>query len=176
MDGDSARDRKRRENAVYRAANRERLRLAAIAYRARQPKSGRKRGGQAKHLDRSPEAEACRRREAVARWKSSPRRVAEAWYREQFKATVSQALHREGVTAHEQWLHSLDDEPLPGIELTCGLWSRPLVDPAPWAVGGSSGRAMDGAPQKVQGRTERPSGRVCLRLPRNQSALLRSAP
>jgi hypothetical protein len=176
MDGDSGVDRKRREGAAWREKNREKLRLDAIAYRARQPKSGRKRGAQPKHADRSPEAAARRRCEAVARWRASPRRVSQSWYREQFRVGLGWVLHVEGVAAHQEWFDSLDDEPAPGIELTDLLWSRPLVDHAPRVVGGRSGRAMDGAPQKVQGRTERPPRRVCLRLPRTEPTPPRLAP
>jgi hypothetical protein len=85
-------------------------RLKAVEYRAAQPKSGRNRGAQPKYSDRS--IEAARRRSVLAcrRWRESPVRVAQRWYREQFRVGLWDVVLSEGIAAHDDWLESLDDD------------------------------------------------------------------
>jgi hypothetical protein len=97
-------ERRRRYAAEYRVAHRERLRLAAVAYRA----GVRGRPGQPPKYP-SRDAAARAKREQDRLYKASPRRVAEAWYREQFRLSAAEVLFSEGVAAHEAWLLSLDD-------------------------------------------------------------------
>ena len=101
------RDQRRRAYAAkYRAKNRERSRLAAVAYRG----GARGTPGQPRKYP-TPEAAAVAKRELDRLYKSSPKRVSEAWYREQFRVSLSDAVLREGLAAHEAWFDSLDDEP-----------------------------------------------------------------
>jgi hypothetical protein len=110
MPGKPTRQQKQKQNARYREKNRERLRLAAITYRASQPKSGRKRGGQVKHADQSDEGRAVRRRLAVRKYKQSLLRVIERWRWEKFHTPRLRLEYQLGLEAHEAWLDSLDED------------------------------------------------------------------
>lgn len=100
------------------------------AWRAAHP-TGRSRGGQRKHF--TAEAVAQAHRDAVRRFRASPARVAQSWYREQFRRSSAQIRFEAECDSYAEWCAELDMVEIPpGVDLSAALW-------------GSVPRARDGA-------------------------------
>ena len=57
-----------------------------------------------------PEVVRERGRLACRKFRESPRRVAEAWYREQFRQSQAELLVLSAFDAYEAWFESLDED------------------------------------------------------------------